>query len=67
MLANEYLYGEEVEVPEIPQEVVVRRLELLKEHLAELLDHTYYDRDAARCNAVLKAIKFWENINKEGE
>lgn len=63
MLDNEYLYGKDVVVPEIPQEIIMRRLELLRDNLAELLDHTYYHRDDVRCNAVLKAIKFWENIN----
>ena len=40
-------------------------VELLNEHLADLLDHSYHIRDAVRCNDVLKAIRFWENINKK--
>lgn len=59
---NEYLYGKDVEVPEIDRETVMRRLELLKEHLAELLGHSYYTRDGERVEAVLKAIKFWERM-----
>ena len=62
---QEYLYGTDVEVPEIPQEIIVRRIELLKEHLGELLEHSFYTRDNKRVNAVLKAIKFWEDINNK--
>lgn len=65
MLNNEYLYGEDVEVPDVPQEIIMRRVELLKEHLEVLLDHSVYMRDGQRCNAVIKAIKFWEDINKD--
>jgi len=61
---NEYLYGEEVEVPDIPAEIIMRRIEALKENLAELLEHSFYTRDGNRCNAVIKAIKFWETINE---
>ncbi len=64
-MTNEYLYGEEVEVPEIPQEIIMRRIELLKDNLAELLDHSYYTRDGARVEKVLKAIRFWETINNK--
>ena len=60
---QEYLYGKDVEVPEIPQDVIMRRLEALKEHLAELLEHSYHTRDNIRVSAVLKGIKFWESIN----
>ena len=60
---NAYLYGEDVEVPTIPQDIVMRRIELLKDNLAELLNHSFYTRDGDRCNAVLKAIKHWESIN----
>ena len=62
MKDNIYLYNTE-EVPEIPNEIVVRRLELLRDNLEELLEHSYFIRDTARVNAVLKGIKFWENIN----
>ncbi len=64
-MTNAYLYGEEVEVPEIPQEIIMRRIELLKDNLAELLDHSYYTRDGARVEKVLKAIRFWETINNK--
>jgi hypothetical protein len=61
---NEYLYGSDVEVPEIPGDIIVRRLELLQDNLRELLDHSYHTRDGERVNAVLKAIDFWEKINE---
>lgn len=64
MLTDEYLYGVEAEVPEVPSEVIVRRVELLKENLEELLDQSYHTRDGKRCNDIIKAISFWENINK---
>ena len=64
MTDNEYLYGDNVEVPEIPSDIVMRGLELLKDHLEELLDYSFYTRDAERCNAVIKAIDFWNKLNK---
>ena len=65
MISNSYLYGDGVDVDEIPAEIIVRRVELLKDNLSELLDQSYHTRDGVRCNAILKAIRFWENINKE--
>ena len=43
----------------------MRRIEALQDHLAELLEVDIYNRDGVRCNAIIKAIAFWENINKE--
>ena len=63
MKTNEYLYGEDVEVPEIPAEIIMRRVEALKEHQEELWDVDKLKRDTQRCNEVDKAIKFWETIN----
>lgn len=63
MLGNQHLYGEDVEVPEIPAEIIMRRVELLKDHLDELLDVPWYLRDGGRCNDVMKVISFWKNIN----
>ena len=60
--SNMYLYGVD-EVPEIPQTVVVQRLVLLQGELKKLLDVHWLKRDATRCNAVLKAISFWQQIN----
>ena len=64
-MTNEYLYGKDIDVPEIPEDIIMRRIELLKDHLEELLDHSYHTRDGERVNAILKAIKFWETINKQ--
>ena len=58
---NIYLYGTN-DVPEIPAEVVMRRLELLKENLSVLLENTWDKRDNQHVNAILKAINYWENI-----
>lgn len=63
MKNNAYLYGEDVEVPEIPAEVIVRRIELLKEHLEELLEIDYKTRDLERIRHVVKAISFWEKLS----
>jgi len=63
MKNNSWLYGEDVSPPDIPQEIVEARLELLKTHLAKLLDHSYHIRDNVRVAGVLKAIDFWQSIN----
>ena len=60
--SNEYLYGSDVEVPEFPQDVIMRRIELLNDNLRELLEHSYYTRDNDRVAAVLKAIDFWNKF-----
>ena len=65
MLTNEYLYGKEVEVPEIEAYVIMRRLELLKEHLSVLLEQDYMDRSTSQIIAVEKAISFWEKIGEQ--
>ena len=61
---EEYLYGKDVDVPEIPAEVIMRRLELLDEHLEELFTLPMIERDGARCNAVIRAKNFWLKINE---
>jgi len=65
MKTNNYLYGKDVEVPEIPNEIIMRRVELLKEHLAELLDQSYHTRDTCCVRKVWEAIDFWEKINSK--
>ena len=50
---TEYLYGEDAEVPEIPAEVVMRRIELLKDNLEELMK---------RCSDIEEAIDFWSRF-----
>jgi len=61
--SNAYLYGEDVEVPQISMLVIARRIELLQDKLEELLDHSYHTRDSKRCNAIIKAIDFWDTLN----
>lgn len=63
MKTDAYLYGVEVEVPDIPQEIVVRRLELLEDNLTELLKVHYSKRDLSRISAVDRAKDFWSKIN----
>lgn len=62
-MSNDYLYGKDVEVPEIPEEIIVRRLEALKDRLHELMEIPYLDRDDDNIHAMHKAISFWEKIN----
>ena len=62
MKTNTYLYGDDVEVPEVPADIIVRRVELLRDNLDELLKVHYADRDGKRCNDIIKAIKFWGSI-----
>lgn len=62
---KEYLYGEGVDVEPIPEHVVMRRIEALKEHLDNLLEHSCYTRDTRRCNEVFAAIKWWQNLDKD--
>lgn len=64
MLTNTYLYGTDVIVPELPADVCMRRIELLKEHLEELLEHSYHTRDNDRVRDVLKAINFWQDLQR---
>lgn len=65
MKTNDYLYGKDAQVPDIPAEIIVRRIELLEEHLEELYATTdYMTRDISRIRLVLEAIKFWSEINE---
>ncbi len=58
-----YLYGEGVNVPQVPAEVVMRRVELLDEHLTELYEPDMLLRNGKRINDVIKAKNFWLKIN----
>ena len=59
---KEYLYGIDVDVTPIPNEYITRRLELLEEHLAELLDTHPLQREGARINAIISAKDFWSRL-----
>ena len=63
MKNNNYLYGKNIEVPEIPAEVKMRRIELLNDNLEELQKVPYRFRNFTRVKAVTDAITFWENID----
>ncbi len=63
MNTKEYLYGVDADVPDVPAEVTVRRIEILNEELAEELDKHYFVRDNTRVYDIAKAIDFWEKIN----
>jgi len=63
MMKDDYLYSKNVVPPPIPQDVIDQRLMLLRNHLELLLNHSWHMRDSERCNDVLKAIEFWEDIN----
>ena len=62
---NEYLYGEDVEVPLLDAEVIMRRIALLKDHLEELYKPHYTKRDEARIRDVTKAVDYWQKMQKE--
>jgi len=61
---NKYLYGD-VDVPEIDSLVVARRIELLDDHLTEVMNVPPLERNQNQAHAIIKAISFWQNINKE--
>ena len=63
--SNDYLYGEDVDVPLLDAEVVMRRIALLSEHLEELYRPHYTKRDEARIRDVTKAKTYWINMQKE--
>lgn len=62
MKTDFYLYGKDVEVPEIPADICMRRIELLQEHLDELLDVHYSKRSNAQIHHIHKAIDFWNSM-----
>lgn len=64
MHTDEWLYGQDVVVPEIPAYVITRRIELLKEHLEELLEVPYKKREFERVRDVLKALDFWDDMKR---
>ena len=64
MTKNKYLYGD-VDVPEIDALVVARRIELLDDHLTEVMNVPPLERNQNKANAIIKAISFWSSINKE--
>ena len=66
MLKTEFLYGDEIP-PDIPADIIMRRVQLLKEHQEILLAVDPMERETYRLHSVGKAISFWSSINKNGE
>jgi len=64
MKSNEYLYGTDVEVPEVPAYIAMRRISLLEDNLEELLKVNYMERDSKRVAKVQKAIDFWRKLGE---
>jgi len=64
MSKQEYLYGKDSDIEPIPEEIIMRRIEALEEHLSELLEVDMFQRDGKRCNSVIRAIQFWRRINE---
>ena len=68
MKTNAYLYGDDVEVEEIPAEVILSRVTPLQEHFDELSDIPFNQRtypQIIQMNEVARAIDFWNNINNK--
>ena len=61
MKSNKELYGTE-NVPQVPQEIANKRLELLRIRLHDLLSVHYMEQNTHLINEVQKAIKFWEAL-----
>ena len=64
MKTTSYLYGDNKPM-DIPEEVIQNRIALLNKELDIELAKHYSIRDTRRTNDLVKAILFWENINKE--
>ena len=62
--SNLYLYGVQ-EVPYIQKEVIIKRLELLQSNLKQINDVDYKHRDFVRRDAIIKAIKFWQQMQSK--
>ena len=69
MRTNMEVFGT-TDVPEFDELVIIRRLELLRDKLEKLLDHSSYKRTEAEAEEItrtLKDIHWHENINKMGQ
>jgi hypothetical protein len=63
---TEYLYGKYTP-PEIPKDIIEQRIKCLDKHINDLISVDFWNRDAARLNAALKAKSFWEKFLKKEE
>jgi len=64
MKSNSRLFGEDVEVPEFDELILIRRIELLQDNLADLLGVHYMERDDKRIREIGKAIHWHQQINR---
>ena len=64
MKSNAYFYGEGVEVPEFPADILMRRIELLKEKRAELYEPHYMNRDEDHIREIDEAIDLFEKLSR---
>jgi len=60
---NERLYGKDVEVPKVPEYVVMRKIELLNDNLDSIMETKGIDRDRKQCKEIKDSIEFWSHIN----
>ncbi len=58
-----YLYGEDAVIDEVAADIIVRRVETLKDLRSELLEVNYFIRDDERIRAISREIYRWETIN----
>ena len=62
MTKNQELYGDHIPM-DIPEEVIVDRLDALEKELEKQLSTRIMDRNGELCNRIVKAQRFWRNIN----
>jgi len=62
--SNAYFYGEGVEVPEIPANILMRRVELLKDRRSELYEVHYMKRDKKHIREIDEAIDLFEKLSR---
>ena len=68
MKTNEYLYGKDIEVEQIPAEVILSRVVPLEEHFSEIMEiplETRTYEQIVQMSEIAKAIKFWQEINNK--
>ena len=64
MKTNKYLYNTD-DVPQVPEEIIMRRVELITDLIEELLEVHYLERDTVRINDLVRAKQFWLELNNK--